>query len=48
MFNLEWNWNYIDVFVVGYNDELMEYLRFWCVRFVLIFIMGRYVLLFWV
>lgn len=32
----ERNWNYIDAFVAGHNDELSEHLRFWRARFVLI------------
>jgi hypothetical protein len=35
------NWNYIDAFVAGHNDELSEHLRFWRARFVLIPVGGR-------
>ncbi|KAK0745179.1 hypothetical protein B0T21DRAFT_381227 [Apiosordaria backusii] len=38
----ERNWNYIDAFVAGHNDELTEHLRFWRARFVLIPITGRH------
>ncbi|KAL2200584.1 hypothetical protein P885DRAFT_28691 [Corynascus similis CBS 632.67] len=37
----ERNWNYIDAFVAGHNDELSEHLRFWRARFVLIPMTGR-------
>ncbi|KAL2130958.1 hypothetical protein VTI74DRAFT_5721 [Chaetomium olivicolor] len=37
----ERNWNYIDAFVAGHNDELTEHLRFWRARFVLIPMTGR-------
>jgi hypothetical protein len=37
----ERNWNYIDSFVAGHNDELSENLRFWRTRFVLIPMAGR-------
>ena len=37
----ERNWNYIDAFVAGHNDELNEHLRFWRARFVLIPMTGR-------
>jgi hypothetical protein len=32
----ERNWNYIDSYIAGHNDELTENLRFWRARFVLI------------
>ncbi|OCK83599.1 hypothetical protein K432DRAFT_321990 [Lepidopterella palustris CBS 459.81] len=32
----EYNWNYIDSFLAGYDDEFSETLRFWRARFVLI------------
>jgi DEP domain-containing protein 5 len=32
----ERNWNYIDSYIAGHNDELTETLRFWRARFVLI------------
>ncbi|KAL2267692.1 hypothetical protein VTJ83DRAFT_4969 [Remersonia thermophila] len=35
------NWNYIDAFIAGHNDELSEHLRFWRARFVLIPVGGR-------
>ncbi len=35
------NWNYIDAYVAGHNDELTEHLRFWRARFVLIPMTGR-------
>lgn len=38
----ERNWNYIDSFVAGHNDELTEHLRFWRARFVLIPMAGRH------
>ncbi|KAB5532668.1 hypothetical protein GE09DRAFT_373293 [Coniochaeta sp. 2T2.1] len=38
----EKNWNYIDSFVAGHNDELSENLRFWRTRFVLIPMAGRF------
>ncbi|KAK4126110.1 hypothetical protein N657DRAFT_688722 [Parathielavia appendiculata] len=37
----ERNWNYIDAYVAGHNDELTEHLRFWRARFVLIPMTGR-------
>lgn len=37
----ERNWNYIDAFIAGHNDELTEHLRFWRARFVLIPMTGR-------
>ncbi|KAL2153293.1 hypothetical protein VTH82DRAFT_4448 [Thermothelomyces myriococcoides] len=37
----ERNWNYIDAFVAGHNDQLTEHLRFWRARFVLIPMTGR-------
>lgn len=38
----ERNWNYIDSFVAGHNDEMSENLRFWRTRFVLIPMTGRF------
>lgn len=38
----ERNWNYIDSFVAGHNDELTEHLRFWRARFVLIPMASRH------
>lgn len=38
----ERNWNYIDSFVAGHNDELSEHLRFWRTRFVLIPMAGKF------
>lgn len=38
----ERNWNYIDSFVAGHNDELSENLRFWRTRFVLIPMASRF------
>jgi len=35
------NWNYIDAFVAGHNEELRDYLNFWRARFVLIPMTGR-------
>jgi hypothetical protein len=32
----EYNWNYIDSFLAGYQDDLSENLRFWRARFVFI------------
>ncbi|KAL5441271.1 hypothetical protein PMIN07_004318 [Paraphaeosphaeria minitans] len=32
----EYNWNFIDTFLAGYQDEFSEVLRFWRARFVLI------------
>ncbi|KAJ4296849.1 vacuolar membrane-associated protein iml1 [Kalmusia sp. IMI 367209] len=32
----EYNWNFIDTFLAGYQDEFSEILRFWRARFVLI------------
>jgi hypothetical protein len=37
----ERNWNYIDSYVAGHNDELSENLRFWRARFVLIPVVNR-------
>ncbi|KAK3906882.1 hypothetical protein C8A05DRAFT_29212 [Staphylotrichum tortipilum] len=37
----ERNWNYIDAFVAGHNDQLTEHLRFWRARFVLVPMTGR-------
>jgi hypothetical protein len=37
----ERNWNYIDSFLAGHNDELTENLRFWRARFVLIPMLPR-------
>ena len=34
--NIERNWNTIDSFLAGHGDEMMESLRFWRARFVLI------------
>ncbi|KAK1776089.1 hypothetical protein QBC45DRAFT_228926 [Copromyces sp. CBS 386.78] len=36
------NWNYVDAFVAGHNDELSEHLRFWRARFVLIPMTARH------
>ncbi|KAH0536028.1 hypothetical protein FGG08_007077 [Glutinoglossum americanum] len=33
---LDYNWNYVDSFIAGYEDTLTENLRFWRARFVLI------------
>ncbi|KAK0629816.1 hypothetical protein B0T17DRAFT_526635 [Bombardia bombarda] len=38
----ERNWNYIDSFIAGHNDELTEHLRFWRARFVLIPVTARH------
>ncbi|KAK3390959.1 hypothetical protein B0H63DRAFT_429721 [Podospora didyma] len=38
----ERNWNYVDSFVAGHNDELTEHLKFWRARFVLIPMAGRH------
>ncbi|KAK3944920.1 vacuolar membrane-associated protein IML1, partial [Diplogelasinospora grovesii] len=38
----ERNWNYIDAFIAGHNDELTEHLRFWRARFVLIPMAARH------
>lgn len=35
-FREEYNWNYVDAFVAGHEDEMKEHLRFWRARFVLI------------
>ena len=32
----EYNWNYVDSFIAGYEEEFTEHLRFWRARFVLI------------
>ncbi|TVY56894.1 Vacuolar membrane-associated protein iml1 [Lachnellula cervina] len=32
----EYNWNYVDAFIAGFDDEMSENLRFWRARFVLI------------
>jgi hypothetical protein len=32
----EYNWNYVDSFIAGHDDEMTESLRFWRARFVLI------------
>ncbi|TVY83793.1 Vacuolar membrane-associated protein iml1 [Lachnellula suecica] len=32
----EYNWNYVDAFIAGFDDEMSESLRFWRARFVLI------------
>lgn len=32
----EYNWNYVDSFIAGFDDEMSENLRFWRARFVLI------------
>lgn len=32
----EYNWNYVDTFIAGFDDEMSENLRFWRARFVLI------------
>ncbi|CRK35964.1 hypothetical protein BN1708_019860, partial [Verticillium longisporum] len=37
----ERNWNYIDSYLAGHNDELTESLRFWRARFVLIPMLPR-------
>ena len=39
------NWNYIDAFIAGHNDQLTEDLRFWRARFVLIPVVDRSTLL---
>jgi DEP domain-containing protein 5 len=33
---LDYNWNYVDSFIAGYEDTLSEQLRFWRARFILI------------
>lgn len=38
----ERNWNYIDSFLAGHNNEMTENLRFWRARFVLIPMVGRH------
>ncbi|KAI9821631.1 MAG: vacuolar membrane-associated protein iml1 [Pycnora praestabilis] len=32
----EYNWNYVDTFIAGYEEDFTEQLRFWRARFVLI------------
>ncbi|KAK6600463.1 vacuolar membrane-associated protein iml-1 [Botrytis cinerea] len=32
----EYNWNYVDSFIAGFEDDMNEHLRFWRARFVLI------------
>ncbi|KUJ07054.1 vacuolar membrane-associated protein-like protein IML1 [Mollisia scopiformis] len=32
----EYNWNYVDAFIAGFDEEMSEGLRFWRARFVLI------------
>jgi hypothetical protein len=32
----EYNWNYVDTFIAGFDEEMTENLRFWRARFVLI------------
>ena len=32
----EYNWNYVDTFIAGFEEEMSENLRFWRARFVLI------------
>ncbi|CAD6504789.1 BgTH12-00292 [Blumeria graminis f. sp. triticale] len=32
----DYNWNYVDAFLGGYNEDMSDKLRFWCARFVLI------------
>ncbi|PQE03649.1 putative IML1 Vacuolar membrane protein [Rutstroemia sp. NJR-2017a BBW] len=32
----EYNWNFVDSFIAGFEDEMTEHLRFWRTRFVLI------------
>jgi hypothetical protein len=32
----DYNWNYVDSFIAGFDDEMSETLRFWRARFVLI------------
>ncbi|KAI9830630.1 MAG: hypothetical protein M1819_005440 [Sarea resinae] len=32
----EYNWNYVDSFIAGYEDDFTDHLRFWRARFVLI------------
>ncbi|KAI9649848.1 vacuolar membrane-associated protein iml1 [Ciborinia camelliae] len=32
----EYNWNYVDSFIAGFEDDMTEHLRFWRARFVLI------------
>ncbi|KAG9238483.1 vacuolar membrane-associated protein-like protein IML1 [Amylocarpus encephaloides] len=32
----EYNWNYVDSFIAGFDDEMSESLRFWRARYVLI------------
>ncbi|KAI9815364.1 MAG: vacuolar membrane-associated protein iml1 [Thelocarpon impressellum] len=32
----EYNWNYVDSFIAGYEEQFTEHLRFWRARFVLI------------
>ena len=39
------NWNYIDAYIAGHNDQLTEDLRFWRARFVLIPTVDRSALL---
>ncbi|KAL3426043.1 vacuolar membrane-associated protein iml-1 [Phlyctema vagabunda] len=34
--NTEYNWNYVDSFIAGFDEEMSENLRFWRARFVLI------------
>ena len=40
--NAERNWNTIDSFLAGHHDEMMESLRFWRARFVLIPSLNKY------
>ncbi len=37
----ERNWNYIDSYLAGHDDEMTEHLRFWRARFVLIPVASR-------
>ncbi|KAF4126610.1 DEP domain-containing protein 5 [Geosmithia morbida] len=39
--NQERNWNTIDTFLAGHHDEMMESLRFWRARFVLIPLLSK-------
>jgi len=38
---IERNWNFIDSFVAGHNDQLTDNLPFWRARFVLIPLVAR-------
>ena len=33
---IKYNWNYVDSFIAGYEENFTDHLNFWCARFVLI------------